>query len=84
MSYATGHTSFSSEYLLNIYIYSRLCRLCITNVGGKGGEISLGFIRRVFIPAFGLPWFVGLMNFTNCAVVTPDRRNYFFCTGLVA
>jgi hypothetical protein len=29
VSYATGHNSFTSQYLLNIYIYYRFCRLCI-------------------------------------------------------
>jgi hypothetical protein len=31
-SYATGHNTFTSQYLLNIYIY---CRLCIINCGEK-------------------------------------------------
>jgi hypothetical protein len=41
MSYATGHNSFISQYLLNIYIYSRPCRLCVINVWKKtyGGII---------------------------------------------
>jgi hypothetical protein len=29
MSYATGHNSFTGQYLLSIYIYCRFCRLCI-------------------------------------------------------
>lgn len=33
MSYTTVYNSFMSEYLLKIYIYSRLCRSCIINVG---------------------------------------------------
>jgi hypothetical protein len=43
MSYATGHNSFTSQYLLNIYIYSRLCRLCIINVGKK---LTLNYLNR--------------------------------------
>jgi hypothetical protein len=35
MSYVTGHNSFTSQYLLNIYIYCRFCRLCIINVRKK-------------------------------------------------
>jgi hypothetical protein len=35
MSYATGHNSFTSQYLLNIYIYCRFCRLCLINVRKK-------------------------------------------------
>jgi hypothetical protein len=31
MSYVTGHNSFTSQYLLNIYIYCRFCRLYIIN-----------------------------------------------------
>jgi hypothetical protein len=32
VSYATGYISFRSQYLLNIYMYYRFCRLCIINV----------------------------------------------------
>jgi hypothetical protein len=35
MSYATGHKSFMNQYLLNIYIYCRFCRLCIINCEKK-------------------------------------------------
>jgi hypothetical protein len=35
MSYATGHNSFTRQYLLNIYIYCRFCRLCIISVWKK-------------------------------------------------
>jgi hypothetical protein len=31
MSYATGYNSFTSQYLLNIYIYCIFCRSCIIN-----------------------------------------------------
>jgi hypothetical protein len=37
MNYATGHNSFTSQYLFNIYIY---CRLCIINC-----EIKKGYLR---------------------------------------
>jgi hypothetical protein len=30
MSYATGHNSLMSQYLLKIYIYCRFCRLYMT------------------------------------------------------
>jgi hypothetical protein len=36
--YATGHNSFMSHYLLNIYIYCRLCRLKKLN----------GCIKKIF------------------------------------
>ena len=43
MSYATGHNSFTSQYLLNIYIYSTLQIMynkCVkkmgTEIGNKG------------------------------------------------
>jgi hypothetical protein len=32
MSYATGHNSFTSQYLLDIYIYCRFCRFYVINV----------------------------------------------------
>jgi hypothetical protein len=35
MRYATGHNSFTSQYLLDIYIYCRLCRLCKINLRKK-------------------------------------------------
>jgi hypothetical protein len=35
MSYAIGQNSFTSQYLLNIYIYSTLRRLCKINVWKK-------------------------------------------------
>jgi hypothetical protein len=35
MSYATGHNSLTSQYLLNIYIYCTFCRLCVINVWKK-------------------------------------------------
>jgi hypothetical protein len=35
MSYATGHNSLTSQYLLNIYIYCRFCRLCTINCERK-------------------------------------------------
>jgi hypothetical protein len=35
MSYATGHNSITSQYLLSIYIYYRFCRLCIINCENK-------------------------------------------------
>jgi hypothetical protein len=35
MSYVIGHNSFTSQYLLNIYIYCRICRLCIINYENK-------------------------------------------------
>jgi hypothetical protein len=40
MSYATGHNSFTSQYLLNIYIYCRFCRLCIIHVNVWKKNIS--------------------------------------------
>jgi hypothetical protein len=42
MSYATGHNTFTSQYLLNIYIYCRFCRLCIINCGKKS-ILTAGF-----------------------------------------
>jgi hypothetical protein len=35
MSYITGHKLFTSQYILNIYIYCRLYRSCIINVCTK-------------------------------------------------
>jgi hypothetical protein len=35
MGYITRHNSFTSQYLLNIYIYYRFCRLCTINVCKK-------------------------------------------------
>jgi hypothetical protein len=40
-SYTTGHNSFTSQYLLNIYIYCRFCRLCIINC-----EIKKNYLNR--------------------------------------
>jgi hypothetical protein len=32
VGYATGHNSFTSQYLLNMYIYCSFCKLYIINV----------------------------------------------------
>jgi hypothetical protein len=40
-SYATGHNSFTSQYLLNIYIYCRFCRLYVINCENKQKKNSL-------------------------------------------
>jgi hypothetical protein len=50
MSYATGHNSFMSQYLLNIYIYCRFCRLCIINVW----KIIFGLSLRGSVTSWGL------------------------------
>jgi hypothetical protein len=46
MSYATGYNSFTSQYLLNIYIYCWLCRLYVINMWKKTYAIILPSIAR--------------------------------------
>jgi hypothetical protein len=38
MSYATGHSSLTSQYLWSLYIYRILCRACMINLRGNNPE----------------------------------------------
>jgi hypothetical protein len=46
MSYATEHSSLTSQSLINIYIHSRLCRLYIINVCVCGGGDSCEYLTK--------------------------------------
>jgi hypothetical protein len=40
MSYATGHNSFTTQHLLNIYIYCSFCRFCMCGKKYSGFQPS--------------------------------------------
>jgi hypothetical protein len=44
MSYTAGHNSLTSQYLLNMHIYCRFCRLYIINVWRGKNENEIPFL----------------------------------------
>jgi hypothetical protein len=70
MSYATGHNSFTSQYLLNIYIYCRFCRLCIINMQKKNLASPYPIPRTC-----SSSWFCTVLSHVTSA--GPYRKHHF-------
>jgi hypothetical protein len=82
MSYATGHNSFTSHYLLNIYIYCIFWRFCIINCENKKSPcLSRLMLQKPLTRLYSVMHFIFSVRLLTCVgcVPAPDEAICQFC-----